>query len=429
MGWDRDVHNYNDFHKCAIRKYLKTGLPFLNDLHPITFAEYIERRDRLAQALFHEGVDAFVVEPGYTFQYYANVSQTDWEPWEPEERPFLMVVSPLHGSDGQIAAQTRFLAPAFEAERVRLLGMPLQDEVGIVTYEEHWNPYATLYNATSSAYSTPPKFMVDEETRDFIQRGLSGNGFKVIGLGGEVEKVRQIKSQQEIDIIRAVNTGTVEAIRAMRQCMIPGLTEQQARQVLDDTLRAGGLEPFFDVVLFDENASNPHGGTNGSKVLEANTFVLIDVGAHLYGYSSDVTRTFFPPFNQKADTNHAHLQQKLDVWDIVLDAQTASIAQIRENNTAAGVDIAARKVIEDAGYGEQFTHRLGHGIGIKAHESPYLNKGNSEDILRADMVFTSEPGIYLVDQFGVRHEDVFLIREGEEAECLSGTRAVDPWTP
>ncbi|KAL1966867.1 hypothetical protein VTN77DRAFT_3832 [Rasamsonia byssochlamydoides] len=132
------------------------------------------------------------------------------------------------------------------------------------------------------------------------------------------------------------------------------------------------MEPFFDIVLFDENAANPHGGTNGSKVLEAETFVLIDVGAHLYGYSSDICRTFFPPFLEKPidrDNLSAELKKKLDVWDIVFEAQTQSLHQLRANATAASVDIAARDVITRAGYGDTFTHRVGHGIGIKGEST------------------------------------------------------------
>jgi Xaa-Pro aminopeptidase len=98
-------------------------------------------------------------------------------------------------------------------------------------------------------------------------------------------------------------------------------------------------------------------------------------------------------------------------------------------NLAASVDIAAREVITDAGYGDAFTHRVGHGIGIKAHESPYLNKGEVNVTLRTGMVFTSEPGIYLVNKFGVRHEDVLLIKEDGELEVLSGHRARGPWDP
>lgn len=102
---------------------------------------------------------------------------------------------------------------------------------------------------------------------------------------------------------------------------------------------------------------------------------------------------------------------------------------LHAGNSAASVDIAARKVITDAGYGEAFTHRVGHGIGIKAHESPYLNKGNVNVTLKAGMTFTSEPGIYLVDKFGVRHEDILLVKESGQPEILTGTRAIGPWDP
>ena len=102
---------------------------------------------------------------------------------------------------------------------------------------------------------------------------------------------------------------------------------------------------------------------------------------------------------------------------------------MQAGNSAALVDMAARDVITDAGYGSAFTHRVGHGIGIKAHESPYLNKGEVNVTLRAGMVFTSEPGIYLADKFGVRHEDVLLLKEDSEPEVLSGRRARGPWSP
>lgn len=347
-----------------------------------------------------------------------------------------MIVQP-RVVDNEVKVTASFLVPSFEAERARLLEMPFEEELHFVTYEEHWPYYSTLRdsNLFKSFPERSPKVMVDEEMRDFISRGLSSNGFDVVGLGGNVERVRQIKSNAEIKILRAVNTGTVEAVRAMRKCMTPGLREDDVMQVLDNTLRSAGLEPFFDVVLFDEDASNPHGGTDGNKKLENTTMVLIDVGAHLYGYSSDICRSFFPPFLSQQQFYHdwtrmdEALKEKIDVWNIVLDAQTASLQELHENSTAAAVDIAAREVIDRHGHGKTFTHRVGHGIGIKAHESPYLNKGNVNTTLKAGMVFTSEPGIYLVDKFGVRLEDVLMVREDGMPDTLTGRRAQDPWNP
>jgi Xaa-Pro aminopeptidase len=205
--------------KCAISN-LQQNTYFLDNAVPIKTEEFIERRDRLAVALFDAGVDAFALEPGYTFQYYGNISQTDWEPWEPEERPFLMIVQPITDPKSkEIKAKTTFLSPHFEEGRVRMLGIPFpeNEELEIAVWEEHWNPYDTLLHTTFKDTSGI-RIMVDEEMRDYIVRGLDAAGFKTVGLSSEVDSVRQRKSPAEVEILRAVNTGTVEAVRQMRPC-------------------------------------------------------------------------------------------------------------------------------------------------------------------------------------------------------------------
>lgn len=417
------------FKKCSVDKYRGTGLKFLDTAERPPVNEYILRRNNLAKALAVEKIDAFVVEPGYTFSYYANITQPQWEVWEPEERPFVMIIRPEASSDGNIIANTSFLVPHFEETRARLLNMPFKEDIHTVTYEEHWNYYTTLYESEIWGETLSPKLMVDEEMRDFIQRGFAANGFTVVGLGGEVEAVRQIKTERELGILRAVNTGTVEAIRAMRQCLYEGVTENEVADVLDDTMRAAGMDPFFDIVEFGKSAALPHGGYDGSRKLEPGMFVLIDVGAHLYGYSSDVCRTFYPPFVPNPPPSKYNVTEQLRVWQVVLDAQDAAVKAMVPNGIAAAVDIAAREVIAAAGYEKEFTHRLGHGIGIKAHESPYLNKGNVDATLRPGMVFTAEPGVYVLNDFGVRHEDILVVKEDGEAENLSGGFARSPWEP
>lgn len=417
------------FQKCSIDTFVATGLPFLNTASRPPLSEYVLRRDNLAKALATDHIDAFVVEPGYTFSYYANITQPQWEVWEPEERPFLMVIRPAKLQDGSIVANTSFLVPHFEEVRARLLEMPFEEEISTVTYEEHWEPYTTLWESQIWGDTLSPVLMVDEEMRDFIQRGLGANGFTVVGLSGEVEAVRQIKTDRELGILRAVNTGTVEAVRAMRKCLYEGVTENEVAEVLDNTMRAAGFEPFFDIVEFGESAALPHGGYDGKRKLRKGDLILIDVGAHLYGYSSDICRTFYPPFFSNPPPAEYNVTEQMNVWQVVLDAQAASVKAMVPHGTAAAVDIAARNVIEEAGYGKYFTHRLGHGIGIKAHESPYLNKGNFGAILRPGMVFTSEPGIYILNKFGVRHEDILVVRENGEAENLSGGYATGPWDP
>lgn len=272
--------------QCAIDA-LHEDLSFLDSAVPIAADEFLVRRDRLAKALVASGADAFVLEPGYTFQYYGNISQVDWEPWEPEERPFLMLVLPQTSESGEIVAKTAFLAPHFEEGRVRMLGMPSRDsELDIVIWEEHWDPYAILRESRlfgeefeKREGGRKPRLVIDEEMRDYIARGLAGAGFETLGLTPEVELVRQIKSPAEVELIRAVNTGTVVAVRTMRPCLTSHLTEDEVRDILDAALQSVGFGLFFNIVLFEEHGALPHGGfVTGGKKLTEESMVVIDVG-------------------------------------------------------------------------------------------------------------------------------------------------------
>ncbi|KAG8625180.1 hypothetical protein KVT40_006931 [Elsinoe batatas] len=429
---------------------LQHDLSFLDHATPISHDEFLSRRDRLANALVQSNIDAFVLEPGYTSQYYANISQTDWEPWEPEERPFLMIIQPKQ-VNGSVIADTTFLAPSFEVGRAKMLGIPSEGELVVVPWEEHEDPYTILHRQVFDGRNIT--VMIDEELRDYISRGLQGSGLRTVGLSQQVEEVRQIKSPAEVELLRAVNTGTVQGIRAMQPCLMEGLRERDLIYILDLAMKSIGFEEFFNIVLFDENAALPHGGfATGDKVLNKHTMILIDVGYHYLGYSSDVCRSFFMKPVQSSfhwlglvsdvgawwhsdkepikdsSTMKDELEEKTTVWDIVLQAQSAAGSMFKTNNSCASVDLAARGVIDKAGYNGTFTHRVGHGIGIKAHESPYLNKANTGTLLKPGMTFTNEPGIYLEGKFGVRHEDIYLVTDGEP-EVLSGKRAHGPYDP
>jgi len=126
------------FQKCSIDTFLGTGLKFLDSASELPQEEFIERRARLAEALAQDKIDAFIAEPGYTLKYYANISQPEWEVWEPEERPMLMIVQPfLNHSTCRVSPKVTFLAPHFEVSRVKLLGMPFDEELNFVAWEEH----------------------------------------------------------------------------------------------------------------------------------------------------------------------------------------------------------------------------------------------------------------------------------------------------
>jgi len=170
------------------------------------------------------------------------------------------------------------------------------------------------------------------------------------------------------------------------------MTERVVRETLSNVLGRAGMTPYFNAVLFGADAANPHGGVDESRELEECEFVLIDVGAVFLGYSSDITRTFLPRRTEIDECGSVGNYSLIELWDTVHAAQGAAIKAMTLNSSCADVDLAARKVIEDAGYGKYFNHRLGHGLGIEGHERPYLNKGNTETKLRVGNVFTVEPG-------------------------------------
>lgn len=173
-----------------------------------------------------------------------------------------MLVLPEQAENATVRAKTAFLSPHFEEGRVRMLGIPSRDaELDIVIWEEHWDPYATLLKSRLFAdLNRAPRLMMDEEIRDYIVRGLDGAGFETVGLNPAVELVRQTKSAAEVELLRAVNTGTVEAVRAMRPCLVPGLTENQVTDILDNAMLSIGFQLFFNIVLFEGHGALPHGG-------------------------------------------------------------------------------------------------------------------------------------------------------------------------
>jgi Xaa-Pro aminopeptidase len=180
----------------------------------------------------------------------------------------------------------------------------------------------------------------------------------------------------------------------------PGVSEKELAAEIEKFLLAGGSDGLaFPTICVSGVATNEPHGVPSDKLIEKGDLVVMDFGARINGYCGDMTRTV-------AIDRASDAQRK--VYDIVLRAQQAGIAALREGARCDLVDRAAREIIEEAGYGPYYVHGTGHGVGKKVHESPRVN-AKSEHILAEDMPVTIEPGIYIPEKFGVRIEDLLIV--------------------
>ena len=284
------------------------------------------------------------------------------------------------------------VCPAFEAERLR--GMSAVNEIH--TWEETQDPFrlaSSFFPGGTGVLAVEPSTAYDD-----VERLIAGSGgWKPVSAAPLFTALRMVKRPEEIAAIRRAIAVALPRFEKAFGALRPGSVEADISHLF------GGE----NVVQFGPSSALPHGAST-SRALENGDAVLIDAWDKPEGYYYDITRsTFF------GDPTPEYRK----VWEVVLDAQTAAIEKAAPGTACSEVDAAARRVIEKAGYGEYFTHRLGHGLGIDVHEPPYM-VGHETTILEPGMTFTSEPGVYLPGRFGVRIEDDILVTE-RGAESLS----------
>ncbi|MFC6904678.1 aminopeptidase P family protein [Halalkalicoccus tibetensis] len=341
-----------------------------------------EGRTRTCQEALSEG-ECLVLFPGPNLQYLTGFRD------EPMERHLLLFV-PREG-------EPVFLAPTMYDDQ--LADTHVSD---VRLWDDGEDPRA--YIGEILGRIDPDRLLVDDRLWARFTQDLQAVTDAEFGLASEVlADLRVKKDGAEIDAIREASALADRVSEEVRGLDAVGMTERELAREIDSRLAdLGGEGPSFEtIVAAGENGARPH-HRHGDREIGTGDPVVLDFGTRFDGYPSDQTRTIV--FGGEPSEGFE------EIHEVVREAQGAAVERVEPGVPAEAVDRAARDVIEDAGYGERFTHRTGHGVGIEVHEPPYIVAGNTRE-LEEGMVFSVEPGIYLEGEFGVRIEDLVVVTE------------------
>ncbi|SMO40597.1 M24 family metallopeptidase [Melghirimyces algeriensis] len=299
-----------------------------------------------------------------------------------------------------------FICPRLEESRLIASGW----EYEIIGYEDSDNPWDQVEQALKKRSSRPyKKIAVEKESLSFARAESLLNcspKAHLISITEELNRLRAVKDREEIQILKEAAQWADYGVKCGIEALTEGCTELEVVAQIEYELKKKGIREmsFSTMVLFGEHSGDPH-GTPGTRRLKRGDLVLFDLGVVLNGYCSDITRTV--AFGGISE-------EKKAIYNTVLQAEQAALNCCRPGTALKEIDHAARKVIEKAGYGSHFPHRVGHGLGVEVHEAPSIHNQN-ENLLMENMTFTVEPGIYIPQLGGVRIEDdVLVTKEGIE---------------
>lgn len=347
-----------------------------------------DRIGRLAEELRSAGLDAFFAWSPVTMEYLHGYGEGAGE-------RFLTLAVRADGS-------VRMICPALSETQARRVGIedvrPWRDGEDPV---EHFRQLASDWNLRSAIVGVDDELPAQMLLR--MQEALPAALFKA---GAPViSSLMRVKDSRELDLMRKAAKIADDSLAAGLAALRPGATEAQVADALTDEMRRRGGKPAFCIVATGANGAEPHHLSDETPIREGDVVVL-DFGCTVDGYYSDITRM--------AAVGHASDEAKR-IYEIVLASHRAGREAIRPGVTAESIDEAARQVIENAGFGELFMHRLGHGIGMRGHEEPNMVAGNLHR-LEVGNCFSVEPGIYLPGKFGVRIENIVTVTpDGHES--------------
>ena len=346
------------------------------------------RFEKLLGLMKKNGFDAVALNPGYSMRYLTGLD------FHLMERPTVLIIK----QDGSQA----FILPELESSRAE----KIFSKECLFTYGDNPSNWLDEFKSAANYLGLNKASIGIEAIRlrylelDFLKKSIPDS--EISSAESIFSTLRVNKDATEIENMRQA---AIIAQRALLETLsepVVGKSEKElASQLVINLLKNGSDElPFGPIVAAGPNSADPH-ATPSDYVIQPADILLFDWGANFNGYASDISRVFTV---EKADP----LFEK--VADIVHKANQTGVKTGKPGITAGSVDQATREVIEESGYGNYFIHRTGHGLGMEAHESPYIFSGN-QMILEPGMVFTVEPGIYLRGKGGVRIEDNVVITE------------------
>ena len=356
---------------------------------PITLDERKARIEKAQKLMREQKISAIYVEPGSSMFYYTGMR------WGTSERMFAAIIP----ARGELA----WICPKFEEERAREL---INMGTDIRTWEEDESPYKRVAEVFRDRGIRTGTIGIEERVRFFLYDGIrqAAPALKFVDATPITAGCRMYKSLAELALMQIANDITIVAYKATRDSMKEGMTQGEFAANCAAAFGALGTSGGI-FVSFGKYTAFPHGSSTPQRLKEGDV-VLMDGGCSVEGYQSDITRTFV--FGKATD-------RQRQIWDLERKAQDAGFAAIKVGAPCEVVDVAARKVIVDAGFGPDYKvpglpHRTGHGIGLDGHEWTNFVRGNKTP-MQPGMCFSDEPTVVIYGEFGMRLEDCLYITE------------------
>ena len=359
-------------------------------------AVHSRRLARVAREAGARDLDALLITPSLDYTYLLGYGA-------PALERLTCLLVPANGNPSLIVPRLE------EPLAVHRLG-ELADAIEVIAWDETDDPFQLVRRLLGSEARRVA--VQDQMWARFVLRlAATLDPVELVPAGPALSALRSRKTAEELERLRAAAAAADQAMLAITAERLSGRTEAEVSARIGELLRDAGHETAdFAIVASGPNAASPHHEA-GDRVIERGDAIVLDIGGTLDGYCSDTSRTAFvgePPADFAA------------LYEVLRQAQAAACEAVRPGVAAQEIDRAARDVIAEAGYGEQFIHRTGHGIGMETHEEPYLVEGNAEP-LQPGHAFSVEPGIYIRGQWGARIEDIVVCTDdgGERLNLTS----------